>query len=296
MTVPDVDQAPDAFVPVTFVDRNGLRQLVAVLGWFQPSSGGEPPRRAVDRDLTALRTEATSGPRDRLLIEFGGFNSVWRRKGYRQEHLALEMFEGIRKLRPGIQLVLVLTEKHDTSPSRVVRRELMQWLLTDTALENSRFRLDKFGKLVYNPTVSLLASQLFQSSTPGTMTAVELSAAQQALVRFDGGHESIVNETNNVAEPLSRAELELYAEAITEGIHAHVSAIADPMGRILLLDMLTKDPGIYPALYEQMMDAASEFRQAGGTWREIGEGLGVSPQAVQQRLDPEARKRRNTNS
>jgi len=77
-----------------------------------------------------------------------------------------------------------------------------------------------------------------------------------------------------------------------------VNEVADPLGRIVLLDLLTKEPGIYPALYQEMMDAAAEFRApveeggSGGTWRQIGEELGVTPQAAQHRLDPEARERR----
>jgi len=94
------------------------------------------------------------------------------------------------------------------------------------------------------------------------------------------------------------AELEEQAREIIDGVVRQVNEVADPLGRIVLLDLLTKEPGIYPALYQEMMDAAAEFRApveeggSGGTWRQIGEELGVTPQAAQHRLDPEARERR----
>ena len=65
--------------------------------------------------------------------------------------------------------------------------------------------------------------------------------------------------------------------------------IADPLGRLTVLDALSK--ATPTALIELMVDAAAEYREGGGTWREIGEHLGVTMQSAYGRFDPKGRQR-----
>lgn len=76
---------------------------------------------------------------------------------------------------------------------------------------------------------------------------------------------------------------------IVDSVIERVRSVPDPLGRIALGDELSKE--LMPAVYEQMMADAAEFRAGGGTWKEIGQHLNVTASAAQNRLDPEARRR-----
>ena len=93
---------------------------------------------------------------------------------------------------------------------------------------------------------------------------------------------------------MSKQSPEATSNEIVTSVIEQVTRVSDPLGRIVILDLLSHD--LMPALYEQMMSDAAEVREGGGTWRQIGETLGVTPQAAQKRLDPEARRKANSAS
>lgn len=90
-------------------------------------------------------------------------------------------------------------------------------------------------------------------------------------------------------------ELSLMAESeptstdIVASVVEQMQRIHDPLGRIVVMDELSKS--LMDAVYQEGMTAAAEFREGDGTWREIGEALGVTAAAAQNRLDPDARAR-----
>lgn len=85
------------------------------------------------------------------------------------------------------------------------------------------------------------------------------------------------------------AEHEPTSEEIVDSVIEQIQRVADPLARIVLGDELSKS--LMPAVYEQMMDDAAEFRADGGSWKEIGQRLDVTASAAQNRLDPDARRR-----
>jgi hypothetical protein len=98
-----------------------------------------------------------------------------------------------------------------------------------------------------------------------------------------------VQPNNAVITKDGVAEHEPTSQEVIDSVIEQVRSVPDPLGRIALGDELSKT--LMPAVYEQMMADAAEFREGGGTWREIGERLGVTPQGAQTRLDPTARER-----
>jgi len=94
-----------------------------------------------------------------------------------------------------------------------------------------------------------------------------------------------VNETKDVPE----AEPPLTSEDVVDSVVEQVRSVTDPLGRLALIDKLSRD--LVPAIYEEAFDTVAEFRESGGTWREVGEQLGITPQGAQGRFDPNARQR-----
>jgi len=76
---------------------------------------------------------------------------------------------------------------------------------------------------------------------------------------------------------------------ILSSIDAAANVVAEPLERLTMLDQLARS--VTPSIVGHMAVAAAEFRAAGGTWKEIGDHLGTSPQAAQQRFEPTARQR-----
>ncbi len=85
------------------------------------------------------------------------------------------------------------------------------------------------------------------------------------------------------------AEIEPNGVSIVRSVVEQIQRVSDPLARIALGDELSKT--LMPAVYEQMMDDAAEFRADGGSWKEIGQRLDVTASAAQNRLDPAARAR-----
>ncbi len=82
---------------------------------------------------------------------------------------------------------------------------------------------------------------------------------------------------------------EVIAGEIIEAVVERIRQMPDPLGRVVVGNVLSKQ--LMPAVYEQMMADAAEFREDGGTWVEIGDRLGVTGDGARQRLDPDARQR-----
>jgi hypothetical protein len=151
-----------------------------------------------------------------------------------------------------------------------------------------------------------------------TWPKLQVDAIQRRLQAFEDSLLEETFEANNFSvrardesaerylrsriQPLKKEELHLQAEltpptsspniaeTVVEFALSQVQQIPDALGRIVAMDQITRE--FMPAIYQEMMEDAAEFREAGGTWRQIGEKLGVTPQSAQQRFDPAARERR----
>jgi hypothetical protein len=83
------------------------------------------------------------------------------------------------------------------------------------------------------------------------------------------------------------AEHEPTGQEIIDSVIEQIRSVSDPLGRIALGDELTKT--LMPAVYEQMMADAAEYREGDGTWVQIGERLGISADGARKRLLPAER-------
>lgn len=141
-----------------------------------------------------------------------------------------------------------------------------------------------------------------------------LRAGRESCAQFSGAHAFVLSLMPALLDPsysfnANRANLSIerllasWAPVLNNGYMAErdsdnydiVSSIveqvqyaANPLGRLVLLDSITQE--VTEALQNEMFRAAREHREGGGTWREIGDAFGVTPQAAQSRFDPAGRK------
>jgi hypothetical protein len=87
------------------------------------------------------------------------------------------------------------------------------------------------------------------------------------------------------------AEVEPSAAEVVSSVIEQIQRVSDPLARIALGDELSRS--LAPAVTEQMMADAADFRDGGGTWKQIGERLGISASGAQKKLVLEERQRNN---
>ncbi len=75
------------------------------------------------------------------------------------------------------------------------------------------------------------------------------------------------------------------SQDVIDSIVERIRSVPDPLGRIVLIDQLSKQ--LPSVVAEEGYAAAEDFRSQQGTWTEIGRTLGITRQAVTQRFDPD---------
>ncbi len=76
---------------------------------------------------------------------------------------------------------------------------------------------------------------------------------------------------------------------VVDSVIELIRSVPDPLGQIALIDHISRE--MIPAVYEEGGRIAAAYREAGGTWVEIGKQLSITPAGAQMRLDPVHRQR-----
>lgn len=197
------------------------------------------------------------------------------------------IFRGIRRTFPTWVVVRVYRSSLEPEPARVarMRREADRiFAMLEALRDHGDLTIDRSGRLGYcdngmhsdwaEEEFSRLREQVRKVVMPlpaGRHGVRRLVPASRTMVRVGGDDQG---------------------RDVIEALVERVDQVPDPLGRLVLMDELSRT--LMPALDEQMMEAAAEHRATvqpstgeTGTWRQIGEALGVTPQAAQHRLDPD---------
>ncbi len=302
-----VEERPAALVPVAFVDEDDRRQLLAVLGWY-PCGGVTPSKAGLDRTLVRFaNTPDASTPRSELRsVEVGGHDRVRTTRAATTQDLGLLFADTFAQVIPELAvLVLITRSRYDTVESKDARKWFCRHVKQKQNSLSDEYRLDSSGLLTYNNQLSEAAEREFshywtsplEATSPvrlaGTRSKGQVSPS--AVVRDlrktlpDRLKNTKVSGDNNVAE----VDPSVVANEIVDTVVEQLEAVSDPLGRIAVISELADE--LLSKVYDEGYRSALEYLEQGGTWTQIGQSLGVSRQAIQQRLDPrlrEARKRR----
>lgn len=202
--------------------------------------------------------------------------------------LTRTVFRGIRKTFPTWLVVRVYRSSSDPEPARVarIRREADRiFSMLDALRDHRRLTIDRTGRLGHdrNGMLSDWAEEEFsQLRTRVHGVVMPASAGRRDSSR--PAHERRTVVTTGADDQ---------GQDVVEALVERVDQVSDPLGRLVLMDGLSK--ALLPALDERMTATAAEFRATvqpstgePGTWRQIGEALGVTPQAAQDRFAPAA--------
>lgn len=202
--------------------------------------------------------------------------------------LTRTIFRGIRRAYPTWIVVRVYRSSIEPEPARVarMRRETDRiFAMLEALRDGGDLTIGRSGRLVHHENGAL-----------SDWAEAELDQLRKrvphVVMPFPAGRHDTPRPTRAV-HTVASAGRDDHGQEVIEALVERVDQVSDPLGRLVLMDELSRT--VVPALHERMMGTAAEHRatvQPGtgepGTWRQIGEALGVTPQAAQDRLDPAA--------
>lgn len=299
-------------VAVSALDTKRRRHLLALVGRFGDSNWSP----------NGKRTTHVGGLMDRIKQDpwfaHSGMrtDSTLRLKGHHLEvgdGVELEMFSahdaaegikgilrGIRGTRPIWQVLRIFPEAFRAEEPKAValqRKAMVEVFDLLAAIDDlGQFALDKSGNIVDNELRKLVSPWLGDNKWEFLRTGTSVAVGAR---RLTPEHPEWKERSRGGSNAVEGGPLPTSDEVIT-ALTDRVGAIADPLARLVLLDELSRE--LMPAVYEQMMAAAAEYRRPveeggqGGSWKAIGVALDVTASAAQNRLDPAARQRERQRS